>query len=219
MASKPNKSELHILEQYRNAFESSRNQPVIKEQVALFGYTEEKLDEGWSIYQNTMSVWNRNKQEDRETADAYRKFLELYQQQEALYSLDRKKMRAAFIWEPEVLKKLGITGEKPRAYLEVMDHMKVCYGCLNEEDELQVKVAHMQITPEYLTESLDRLSAIEQVRSLYVREECESQAATDEKDQALAQLDRWMREYLAVARIALEEQPQLLEALGILVRN
>lgn len=219
MASKPNKSELNILEDYRNAFENSRNQPVIKELVGQFGYTEEKLDEGWAIYENTMTVWNRNKQEDRETADAYRQFQELYTEQEKLYSLDRKKLRAAFIWEPAVLKQLGITGEMPRAYLEVIDHMKVCYSVLNDDASLLAKVSHMNITPEYMAASLERISAIEKARSLYVREESESQAATDEKDQALAELDRWMREYLAVARIALEDKPQLLEALGILVRS
>lgn len=219
MASRPNKSELQVLEDYRNAFENSRNQPDIKELVAQFGYTDEKLDEGWTIYQNTMTMWNRNKQEDRETADAYRQFQELYAEQEAHYNLDRKKLRAAFIWEPAKLKQLGVTGEMPRAYLEVIDHMKVCYSCLNADAGIQAKVAHMNITPEYLAASLERIGAIETARSLYLREESESQAATEEKDQALVQLDRWMREYLAVARIALEDKPQLLEALGILVRS
>jgi len=47
MASRPKRSELERLESYRNAFENSNRQPVIKEQVALFWYTAEKLDEGW----------------------------------------------------------------------------------------------------------------------------------------------------------------------------
>lgn len=34
----------------------------------------------------------------------------------------------------------------------------------------------------------------------------------------MAELDEWVRDYKAVARIAMEDQPQLLEALGIVVK-
>lgn len=219
MATRPKRSELERLESYRIAFENSSHQPVIKAQVALFGYTEEKLDEGWQLFQSTQKVWQSNQQEDTETSDAYRTFDRLFKEQEASYSFDRKKLKAAFIWEPGALKKLGVTGEKPRAYLEVMDLMRVCYSTLQNDSSLQNKAAQMHISTEYINESLARIEAIQQARTNYLRETTESQAATELKDQAFAKLDRWMREYLAVARIALEEQPQLLEALGLLVRN
>lgn len=219
MASKPNYSELQILESYRHAFENGRNQPLIKSLLASFGYTDEKLDEGWLLYQDTHRVWLDKKREDVETSESYNQFKALFDALEQQYIMDRKKLKVAFMWAPEVLKKLNVNGERPQAYLELMDSMQVCYATLNSDLSLQTKVAHMQLTPEHISASLARLEAIAQARSLYLRENSESQAATELKDQAFAKLDRWMREYLAVARIALEEQPQLLEALGLLVRN
>ncbi|WP_439182311.1 hypothetical protein [Carboxylicivirga taeanensis] len=56
-------------------------------------------------------------------------------------------------------------------------------------------------------------------RTTYLLEVGESEAATKAKDEALGKLDRWMSEFYAVARIALEDQPQLLEALGKAVKS
>jgi len=42
-----------------------------------------------------------------------------------------------------------------------------------------------------------------------------AQAATRARDEALDGLHRWMRDFLAIARIALADQPQRMEQLGI----
>ncbi|NLT49572.1 MAG: hypothetical protein GXX85_01480, partial [Ignavibacteria bacterium] len=47
----------------------------------------------------------------------------------------------------------------------------------------------------------------------------ESEDATKEKDAAFAKMDKWMSDFYAVARIALEDKPQLLEALGKIVKS
>jgi len=43
--------------------------------------------------------------------------------------------------------------------------------------------------------------------------------ATDERDQAFDDLAAWMSDYLAAARVALEDHPQWLEKLGVLART
>src|SRR5690606_10522184 len=47
----------------------------------------------------------------------------------------------------------------------------------------------------------------------------ESQNATKLKDAAFARVDDWMKEFYFIAKIALEESPQLAESLGRLVRS
>jgi hypothetical protein len=48
-----------------------------------------------------------------------------------------------------------------------------------------------------------------------LKEKGEAQAATEARDKALDNLQEWMSDYIAVARIALEDEPQLMEMLGI----
>ncbi len=55
-------------------------------------------------------------------------------------------------------------------------------------------------------------------RAVYLKEKGESQDATKIKDAAIAKLDDWMSEFYAVAKIGLEDNPQLLEVLGKTVR-
>ena len=56
-------------------------------------------------------------------------------------------------------------------------------------------------------------------RARYLKEKGESEAATEEKDIALATMEKWMNKFYAVAKIAMEDKPQLLEALGIIVKR
>lgn len=47
----------------------------------------------------------------------------------------------------------------------------------------------------------------------------EAQEATQDRDAALDAIDDWMAIFIAIARLALEDDPQLLEKLGILERS
>jgi hypothetical protein len=60
---------------------------------------------------------------------------------------------------------------------------------------------------------------LEAARSFYLIEKGESQDSTKIKDAAFYKIDDWMSEFYAVAKIGLEDNPQLLEALGKIVRN
>jgi hypothetical protein len=68
--------------------------------------------------------------------------------------------------------------------------------------------------------SLQFNSAQQTLRSSYPadRKKGESEDATPKKNRAPAEMDRWMSEFYAGARIALEDKPQLPGALGRVVK-
>jgi len=63
------------------------------------------------------------------------------------------------------------------------------------------------------------ISVLRTARTLYLKEIGESQDSTKIKDSAFAKIDSWMMDFNAVAKIAMGDNPQLLETLGILVRS
>lgn len=97
--------------------------------------------------------------------------------------------------------------------------MKTFYSGVQTNSELQAKLARLKIISEEITNSVDSIKALENLRSEYLREVGESQDATKAKDSAFEKIDAWMIDFYAVAKIAMEDKPQLLESLGILVRS
>jgi len=77
----------------------------------------------------------------------------------------------------------------------------------------------LKISLEELNATQAQIGELKTTRASYRREVGESQEATKKKDAAFAKIDDWMSEFYAVARIALEDQPQLLEALGKVVKS
>ena len=71
-------------------------------------------------------------------------------------------------------------------------------------------------TTNYISGKLEKL---EKSRADYMKEKGESQNATQLKDESFRNLNRWMSDFYAVARIALKDNPQLLEALSKTIKN
>ena len=133
--------------------------------------------------------------------------------------MHRKKAKVNFRKDLETMKKLLIDGSMPRAYVSWLELIKKFYTEMLADTALQTKIARLKVTADDLTAANALLSEMETARSKYLIEKGESQDATNIKDSAFAELDDWMSEFYAVARIALEDNIQLLEALGVIVRN
>lgn len=117
------------------------------------------------------------------------------------------------------LEKLGLTAALPRPYLEWLEIVKNFYSVAQTDSAIQEKLSTVLITPNVTAKMLQLVEKVETDRVKYVGEEAESQDATDMKDIALADLEDYMIDFYGYAEIALKDHPQLLEALGIIVKR
>ena len=62
------------------------------------------------------------------------------------------------------------------------------------------------------------ISELESARAEYLKETGESQDAKKAENAAFEKMDDWISEFYAVVRIGLEDNPQLIKALGKIVR-
>lgn len=219
MATKRTVSEAETLEQYRVALDNAVNQPEIASTMAEFGYDEAMINEGKILLTKTREAFDFNKKEDDETTESYSNFATLKKILTKSYTLHRKKAKVIFKNEPTTLSKLALTGSLPTSYINWLETVKKFYAVASTDTTIQSKLLRLKITPEEITNAFGFIANLEETRAIYLREKRESQDATKIKDKAFAAIDTWMSEFYAVARIALEDSPQLLESIGKFVRS
>jgi uncharacterized membrane protein YgaE (UPF0421/DUF939 family) len=218
MASRTKLTDAETLEQYRIALENAETQSEIAAIMAELGYDSTAIAEGKALLEETRNAYNLNKTEDDESSAAYANFTNKKVQLEDTYSIHRKKAKVVFRNDAVTAEKLAITGSMPRSYVKWLETAKKFYSVAATDTEIQGKLARLKISAENITAANTLTAELEQARAEYLREKGESQDATKAKDEAFAKIDDWMSEFYAVARIGLEDSPQLLEALGKVVR-
>lgn len=97
--------------------------------------------------------------------------------------------------------------------------MRLFYETLNNHPELQTPLQRLKITSQHVTNQLVNVTQTQKAYAVYVQEKGESQQATQDKNKAFDAVSKWISEFYAVAKIALEAQPQLLESVAKLVRS
>jgi len=219
MATKRTLTEAEALEQYRVSLENVESQSEIARTMSEFGYAEILITEGKNLLNKTRQSFDNNKKEDDETSEVYKNFTILKENLAKTYSLHRKKGKVIFRKDLVTLNKLALTGSLPTVYIKWLETVKKFYEVASTEDDIQTKLLRLKISTEDLNGTIELIANLELARAEYLREKGESQDATKAKDKAFGEIDDWMSEFYAVAKIALEDNPQLLESLGKFVRS
>ncbi|WP_264844920.1 hypothetical protein [Capnocytophaga catalasegens] len=97
--------------------------------------------------------------------------------------------------------------------------MRAFYQLLDTTPNLLTPLKQLKINEEDVKNQLQELPEVEKAYATYLQEKGESQQATRDKNKAFETLDKWVSKFHKVAKIALEDRPQLLEALGKFVRS
>jgi hypothetical protein len=182
------------------------------------GFGAEKIAEGKALLAQTKQVYNTNQTEDDETLEAREWWKTARAQLNKTYRLHRKKAKVVFMYEPVVLQRLEIHGDIPAANAKWVEMIQEFYSRAANPEILE-RLERMKITADDIAAGSAMVNEVVAARANYLRETGESQDATQAKDMAMSTMSDWMGEFYAVARIALEERPQLLEALGKPVKS
>jgi len=218
MAFNQRTTEAGIQEQWRVALENAELQPEIAAKMSELSYDSGKIAEGKALLAQTRQVYDTNNTEEVETTEASEKFKTDRKLLEKTFRRHRRKARVVFRKDPVMQKRLAIDDDVPGAYAKLIETVKVFYNEAAKPNALD-KLARMAITADDISAGAQLVSTVETDRADYLREVGESENATQAKDAAMATMQDWMTEFYAVARIALEDQPQLLEALGRSVKS
>ena len=213
------RSESKFLEAARIRLTNGQTHPQISAALAEFGIDETKYAEGWSIYDLSKETWELNQKEESETRIASNSYYITYSELEMKFKRHRELTQIFCKKDPDTLINLGVKGPFPIKFNEFFDEVKLFYTTVNNNLDVQSKLAILKLTPEVASACLAELEALLAIRAKFVSEMGESQAATVSKNVALHKLSEWMDDFDTLAKIALYDTPQQLEVLGVLVKS
>jgi hypothetical protein len=194
-----------------NSLQNAELQPMLAE----YGYTSEKLAEGKTLLDKTVALMAVHKKEYGEQYQTTGKLGEKSDEAYGPYMRFVKIARIAFAGEPGAWTALGLTGERKESYSGLLAQFNQFYTNLLHNQDWLAKMAGYGITTEKLIAGQTLVSAVEEAMNRQKTEMGEAQEATRLRDEAADALQEWYSDFIAIARIALEDKPQYLEMLGI----
>ncbi|MDY3351115.1 hypothetical protein PG357_03845 [Riemerella anatipestifer] len=188
-------------------------------ELAEYGYTKDEIEKGKALYTQAQNLYQTNIREGQEETQAYANFKQELDLLNATYATDRKKARIIYKENLEVLNNLRLKGRPPYALASLLENIGVFYNTLKAEESLRTPLQRLKVTETTIEAQLAQLTKTEKAYAAYIQEKGESQQATKYKNEALTKVDKWVREFYSIAKIALEDKPQLLESLAKFVRS
>ena len=204
---------------YSFIFENISKNDVLKKELAEYGYGDKEIAQGKALYDTASQMYETNKRETSEEALAYNEFSKKLEAFKNTYATDRKKAKIIYKEEPKILIALHIKGVAPLRTNKLLEDIEAFYKELKAKPDLLTPLNKLKITAQHIEIQLTALADVKQAEATYVLERGESQQATKDKDAAFAAFEKWVREFYAIAKIALEDKPQLLESIGKFVRS
>lgn len=200
-------------------FETLKSREEIAQELAEYGYDDAKIQEGKALYDKALASQDANRKETKEEVQAMEVFNTAYKELLERYKAHRKRAKVAFKDEPSALKILALKGTMPLRTLSALEEMEVLYTELDKDENYKKAVLKLKITQEDIQNQKTKLAEVRTAYAKYTTEKGESQQATQDKNQAFTAFEKWVRDFHTIAKIALEDQPQLLESLGKFMRS
>ena len=196
-----------------NAISDSR----VNKAISLYGYTAERLQEGKLLHDNAQALSTRQVQKYGDKIGASQAMTVARQKVSAAYVPHVKIARIAMKNNKGAFQALELNGKRKRANAARLSQAKTFYTNAIANESYKTALANYGITEDKLEAALNLIKEAENARANYLKEKGEVQNATAKRNLAIEALDEWMSDFIAIARIALKEQSQLLEILGVVV--
>ncbi len=209
----------NLLSQAQLAIDNALNNPKILEYLSDFGYTSARIQQGKKLYNTAAAAQLAQTIEAGEQISTTATLNEAWEIAKKTYIRFVKVARVVFKRNSGVSTQLDLGGSRKRTLSGWMVQSTQFYKNALASKAILKDLAEFGITEQKLKAGLKEVEAIEAANLAQEKEKGEAQAATQKRDAALDELQDWLSDYLAIAKIALEEEPQLLEGLGVLQRS
>lgn len=216
------KTKNSIAEQLKTAdvrINNSISNEDVKVEVTKMGYGLEKLTEGKELLENAKLAVRDAVSLEGEAKNATENESKRRKEAEDAYQDFAKVCRARFQKDQSKLDMLGLTGKQPQSTAEFIKAGYTLFGNAIDIQEILIVVSENGYTAEKLAADKAKIEAYENANKEQVSAKGASETATFEQNKALKKLNEWVSEYTKIAKVALRNNPKLLDKLGISLGN
>ena len=215
-----NKSIEKYLEKTRITLQTLKDDAYVKGVILSYGYTDERLDEGIVLRSEVDEAYHVLITSRGEQAKSSLFLREKFDEVSKKFSYLASIFKTAFYETPELIKELGLDGERKRRISSFIVQATNFYTNTMAKQHILDSIARFQLTPEKLQTELDKVKALQDLHKQHTNLMGDNQRLKVERDKKQAKLRRYMKQLKTVLFMLFEEEnPQILERLGIFVRN
>ena len=192
---------------------------VIRQVLNEFGYTTEKLQQGLDMYNEVDGLVTEQHEEYNEQYEASNIFYSEWELAKKFSMRTLKFARIAFEGNTKILNDMRANKSRSKRYDVWRVDARAMYDTLLGDDSLINVMLEFGYSIEKLTAEYEDVKKLDTYYNNFMTEKGEAQNSTLIRDEKLQELLVWRGRLVKVARLALEDQPQLLEILGIVVKR
>lgn len=195
--------------------DNAQTHPEIADALATVGYDAETLQEGQALLETARDLYDAQIREYGEQHAATQAFIDASKQADKIYSAHRRLAKLAFKNDPQRQTDLHLNERKPQTFTPWYNQARHFYTALLSDADAQSAMSRFNVTLESIQAGANQVEQALSLKEQQEQEKGEAQQATKDRDEAIRALDEWLSDFRVVARIALADSPQLLEALNL----
>ena len=193
--------------------------PEIASKINIYGADSVYIDKGEGLYNEVIHLTENQKKEQQEESLAYDNYYEAKSYSVMKFKINRKIIKMASRADKNLQDRLKVYARRERNIEEWIQQSIEFYNLVLNEPEFLTSIAKYGITSEKLNQEKQELDFLRSLRNEAMSEKGQSQEATRLRNNKMEELEDYCYELKTIATIALEDNSQLLEALGVIVRN
>ncbi|WPP49344.1 hypothetical protein [Catalinimonas niigatensis] len=186
--------------------------PELEVAMAEVGLSLEKVKVGNVLSEDVLN-WQTKQEETLSNASKAKRHLN--QAREAIDSIYTKhRIAARFVYreDEDMLKKLQLQGNRKKRYPDWLDQVQQFYKHLDAE-----VLKPIGILPKEVTEVKKLIAQLTELQVVRLDSRRQAQQTTEIRQKAVLKLRQWYRHFMSTAELACQDNPQLLEAMGVVV--
>nr|VFJ48104.1 MAG: hypothetical protein BECKFM1743A_GA0114220_100558 [Candidatus Kentron sp. FM]VFJ48763.1 MAG: hypothetical protein BECKFM1743C_GA0114222_100638 [Candidatus Kentron sp. FM]VFK09436.1 MAG: hypothetical protein BECKFM1743B_GA0114221_101055 [Candidatus Kentron sp. FM] len=201
------------LNRYRTGLVNARDVDGLQSRVALYGYTKKRLDEWLALHQEAFDLYLARKKEYGEQLAATSAFEEAWKSAHDTYMRLIRLGRVLFRDDYGVFVKLTLNEERKKSFSGWLTQARTFFSGLLADPAIGKRYAQYNTPPATIEAARSLVDAAEEANTIQAKETGEARQATLDRDAKLDTLDSAMSEFYALAKLACQDAPELLDML------